>query len=690
MKKTLLLFSILCMFIANAQVANQPSNLEVCDDNTDGIFCFNLTIQNSQILGSQNPVDYILSYHLTQSDADFGVNAINPNSYCNTTSPETIFARLEDISNGMFDTTSFDLLVNIPPSLVQAVPLEVCDDDFDQIATFDLTSKEAEILGGQTGITLQYYANPQDLTNNVPIANPTMYQNVQLGVQTIFVRATATLSGCENTVTFNVRVLPTPSPNQNPTPIEVCDDDTDGIVVVDITLRENEILNGEVGITASYHFSQTDAELGQNFIADPTQHTVDTVNANSDNEVIIYVRVESDFSIDSNNEPCYAVVELPVVINSLPVLTSSMYSYVFCELDNDNIGQFNWDEVTAALNLVQAPQNINDFTVTYHSTVADAINNTSALVNGYENFIDPQTVYIRVENTATGCFNANNIASLALQVDPVPTATQPSLYEVCAEDASNQNVGIFDLSTLNSSIIGGQSNVEVLYYETSADAMNTTNTLSSIYINSFNPQTLYTRTQNVITGCYSNVVAIGLQVNPLPAVTLPEDSFVCVDSNTGLLFTPFSIGTDLGPGISYQWSTPNGNSNTPTVIVTVPGTYSLNVTDFNSSNSCDYFDSVTFTGEFAPCSLSVEETSLNAITIYPNPVRSELIVTSETNLQIESLAIYSLEGKRIRQQTQDFDQEEIRVNVADFTAGFYILKIQTVDSKILTKRFIVQ
>lgn len=478
------------MNFLQAQIANPASDLIVCDTNFDGTLCVDLTVQNAQILGSQNPADYTITYHLTQTDADFGSNAVNPNSYCNAFSVETIYARLEDNAmSSLFDTTSFDLIVNIPPALVQVTPLSVCDDDFDEIVTFDLTFKANEILGGQTGITLQYYANNLDLINDLPIADPTAFQN-NSNPQTIFVSGTDS-NNCETVITLDIRVLPIPTPNPNPTPIEVCDDDNDGISVVDLTVRETEILNSEPGITLTYHNSPTDAETGQNTIADPTMHTVNMTNANSNGQVIMYIRVQSDFQIDSNNESCYTVVELPVV------------------------------------------------------------------------------------------------------------------------------------------------------------------------------------------------------VNPLPVVILPEDTAVCVD-NLGSLINPFSIGTDLGPGFIYQWTTPVGMSTTPTVTVTTAGTYSVFVTDTNSITSCSFSDSVTFTGDFPPCSLSVPEVDANSITIYPNPVSDELIVTSETNLQIENVAIYSLEGRLVRQQTSNFNQEEIRINVTKFAAGFYILKIRTTENKSITKRFIVK
>jgi hypothetical protein len=583
-----------------------------------------------------------------------------------------------------FTVTPLQLNVNPTPVLTQPTPLALCDDlesgdSSDELTTFNLTDKYLEITNNDTSLALAYYANATDLANNIPIVDPTLYQNI-VNPQTIYVRGTS-LEGCSTDITLLIRVLPIPSPNISPWPLEACDDDTDGILTFDLTIREAQILNGESNVTVSYHSTLQDATVDINPIPDPTMYVVS-------GQATIYVRVESDLQIGSNLEPCFQVVELPVAVLPIPVLTSSSYDYVFCEFDSDDVGQFNWDEITNSLNLLQAPQNINDFTVSYHATVADAMNNSAPLPNGYENTTDPNTVFIRVMNTATGCFNSNNIASLELTVEAAPTATVPSTYEECAANESNQNSAVFNLTSLDGQIIGGGIGVEVLYYETAADAMATTNAISSTfsYINTSNPQTLYARARNTITSCYSDVVTATLLVNPLPVITLPEDTIRCVDA-TGMLLTPFDIGTDLGTGISYQWST---GMTTPTITVTEAGTYSVIVTDNNTSTACSYSDSITITAEMQPCPLSVEEVNASTIVIYPNPVKSELIVNVEANMQVETLEMYAVHGKRIHQQNVISGTNEIMIDVQNFPVGFYILKIKTKEKGTFTKRFIIK
>jgi hypothetical protein len=136
-----------CSAFLTAQVANQPNDLEVCDDASDGddtngfVQSFVLNVQDAVILGSQSPADYTVSYDTTQTDADNDTNPIDSsNPYANSTpNTQTIFARVTDNNNnGNFDTTSFNLIVNDLPTIMAAVELQQCDVDTDGFTTFNL------------------------------------------------------------------------------------------------------------------------------------------------------------------------------------------------------------------------------------------------------------------------------------------------------------------------------------------------------------------------------------------------------------------------------------------------------------------------------------------------------------------------------------------------------------------------
>ena len=69
---------------------------------------------------------YNISYHNSDAEAQTGLNAIS-GSIENTSSPQTIYVRIEDVDNGCLAFSNFDLIVNPLPTINDPTPLEVCD-----------------------------------------------------------------------------------------------------------------------------------------------------------------------------------------------------------------------------------------------------------------------------------------------------------------------------------------------------------------------------------------------------------------------------------------------------------------------------------------------------------------------------------------------------------------------------------
>lgn len=105
--------------------ANQPSNLYLCDAGNDGIETFDLTPQNSVILGSQLASDYTITYHNSQNDANLGVNAIGVIQTIQNT--KTIYVRIENkLSLNCFDTAYFELTVKPKPVITMDDSYTIC------------------------------------------------------------------------------------------------------------------------------------------------------------------------------------------------------------------------------------------------------------------------------------------------------------------------------------------------------------------------------------------------------------------------------------------------------------------------------------------------------------------------------------------------------------------------------------
>ncbi len=96
----------------------QPIDIAICDyeGENDGIATFNLRDLETEILNGQNPVNFLITYHLTAYNAQVGTNPIaNPEEHKNTISPflQTIYIRVKNVNfaTDCVGLTNVDLIV---------------------------------------------------------------------------------------------------------------------------------------------------------------------------------------------------------------------------------------------------------------------------------------------------------------------------------------------------------------------------------------------------------------------------------------------------------------------------------------------------------------------------------------------------------------------------------------------------
>ena len=603
-----------------------PTDLEdytLCDVDYDGSLLVDLTAMDSTIYGTQDPSDFILTYHFTQADAE-AIPAISPilnvTNFNNTANPQTLWVRLESVANGCVTTGTFDVVVNLPPVLVSPTPLALCDDAVaDQQTVFDLTVKDTEITAGDGSLEVVYYPTLADAESGLnAIVDPTAYTNTAVGTaaanpQTLHVRVTNLDTGCYAFTTLTIRVLPNPTPGLSPEDLVLCDDNSSGDAqeVFDLTQNELYIINGELNVSATYHETLVDAESGDNAIADPAAYT----NSNTPFQTI-YVRVTNDLT------GCYTIVDFDVIVNPLPQ-AAAVADIIICELETDDIYSFDLEQQTA---LVLAGQDPLDFAVTYHATQAAADAGSEALLSPYTNITDPQTIYVNVTNTLTGCQNTS--VSFVLEVQEAAQATTVALYDLCDDaveldaDPSNDRV-IFDLSSQDAAVLNGQdpASYTVSYYATQADADQGVNTLSNAYENVANPQIIFARVDNDTlivdpdgvaqdsSVCYATAT-VTLAVNALPIIDLEDSYTLCVDTNGTEVLPALEIDTGLSDAIySFQWFNQSGDlvGISPSYSPTQGGNYSVEVSF--TATACS--DSKTFqVNESAPPVLNAVVTTL--------------------------------------------------------------------------------
>ncbi|MGL2964943.1 hypothetical protein ACSVH2_14080, partial [Flavobacterium sp. RSB2_4_14] len=197
--------------------ATTPSPYALCDyTGATGFESFDLTTTVPQILGSINPALTTVTFHTTQADANADTNAIsNVTNYINQTIwNQTLYVRVETIVTGCYDTVELNLIVNpIPNSLQPNYPqYSLCDyTGAIGFETFDLASKIADILLGQTGMSVTFYPSLTDAQNGTNAITNLQYQNQIIYVQTLGVKITNTNTGCSVISTMDIRVEPLPT-----------------------------------------------------------------------------------------------------------------------------------------------------------------------------------------------------------------------------------------------------------------------------------------------------------------------------------------------------------------------------------------------------------------------------------------------------------------------------------------------
>ena len=200
-----------------------------------------------------------------------------------------------------------DLIVNPIPEIITPPVLEVCDANYDGITTIDLSSLDATILNGQTGISVTYHETQEDANNATNIL-PIEYQNSNPNTQELIVRLEDNITGCYSTTTQGI-IVNIPGLIEV-TDYELCDYTNPGDLteVFDITTKDDEIINGQ-NVSLSYFTSFSDSQ--------------DNINALSTAALTNYSNTESasetiSIRLEQNETGCLSFGSFNVTVNPLP------------------------------------------------------------------------------------------------------------------------------------------------------------------------------------------------------------------------------------------------------------------------------------------------------------------------------------------------------------------------------------
>ncbi|MBW2963127.1 hypothetical protein KW502_15230, partial [Mesonia sp. JHPTF-M18] len=181
-----------------------------------------------------------------------------------------------------------------------------------------------------------------------------------------------------------------------------------------------------------------------------------------------------------------------------------------------------------------------------------------AVPTNYTNIANPQRIYVRLENTDTGCIDTFGFAgdnSFSLHVNALPEVVNPTNLDQCDDDYDNvpYSMTLFDLTEKETEIFGGVPGVPSAYnftYYASQEDLDNGVAIDNPeeYENIINPQTIYVVVENTAqtaTQC-SAQVSFDLQVLPLPSPSTTDPDVLrqetCDnDSNDGVALEAFDL-----------------------------------------------------------------------------------------------------------------------------------------------------
>jgi len=337
-------------------------------------------------------------------------------------------------------SASITVINNPQPSISPISNYELCDNNSDGndtngFVTFNLTSKDLEALGSQTGVVVTYHTDPNDalLGQN---AITSIYTNDRI----IYVRLTNTATSCFNTTSFNLVVKPLPSVNSIVT-LKQCDTDTDAVTDFNLT-QANTIISADLTNTFTYHNSQSGAINNTDLVANDISHT-------AANGSVVWARI-------TNTLGCFRVAQVNLIVSATTIPQSYTYTIEECDdyinladTDTDGIDYFNLTAIEPMLT-VQFPVG-QSYTYSYYLNEADAISEQNAITTflNFRNTIpDNQTIWVRIESNLYECAGLGPF--LKLIVNPLPDVNLGENFALCLDPVTGIGSQIVDATPATS------------------------------------------------------------------------------------------------------------------------------------------------------------------------------------------------------------------------------------------------
>ncbi|MBB5268312.1 T9SS type B sorting domain-containing protein [Algibacter amylolyticus] len=526
-------------------VAVQDTELTACDDDYNLSEEFDLTTAIPDMLADTTGLT--ISYYSDEVGAETE-NAsfliLTPENHNTASESDNIFVRFDDLATGCFSIGKVVLKALATPKLVES-SYEICDTDFDGFYTLDLTVLNPLIIQDQTNLEFTYYtsmavaeAEDDGITNISNYAIPSNNHIIYIHVKNQF--------GCKSITTVTISIKTSVSVEVVTEIMEVCDNDLNNYAFFDLT-DFTTLFTTETGTTFRYYNNQTDANLEQNEILNPTVH--ENINPNAQT---VYVRVsapdkcdnitsfgiktihiapptlkeatfcagtsvvldigadyddylwstsETTQSIEVDTAGTYSITLVDsngctdtfnVEVKELPLPEVVPTTIAECDYYNaaDGIMQFNLHDYDADLT-----NSNNNVTTHFYLSQDDLDDDVREQTSPFTNTTNPQVVYVKVVDNDTGCFDSTTL-TLNSSFEVVTNNT----YEICDTDFDGDYS--FNLTELNSLVVTNVIGLSFEYYTSLTNAETQTDAISGNYTIPNNNHNVFVRVENSLECAY--------------------------------------------------------------------------------------------------------------------------------------------------------------------------------------------
>jgi gliding motility-associated-like protein len=492
---------------------------------------------------------------------------------------------------------SCGLLSSETPLTVYALPAVTnvtiiqCDDDLDEVTTFNLTVKNNVISSNYVNESFTYYTSLAGATTANPaelIQNPLAFTNTTPALMKVWARVVNSNS-CFSISELTLKVSATQIPNTFQKTYNECDDfldingnntvnndKRDGVTSFNFSSAANDIrtiLPTFGNYTITFYRNEADALAEINVIADISNYR----NIGYKNTQQIWGRVDSD-----TDNACYGLG--PYVNLTVEALPFANPVTIPRQCDDNQDGILTFNTATLETSLLNGQSNV---TVTYLDT------NNYPLPSPFPATFTTASQTIKAvvtNNTTLACYDETLIKFI---VDDLPEAfaITTTLTTACDDEPNpllQDGKFPFDTSTYETTILGGQTGMTVKYFDQNG------NLLPSPLPNPFvtGTENILVTVENTVNTTCAASVTIPFIVHPLPNIELnsdgSENELVC--SNLPTFFIKLDAGIQDGSlpsNYTYVWTKDNATLPTQTtdfLDINEAGTYTVRVTNLSG---CD-------------------------------------------------------------------------------------------------------